>query len=371
MNKKIMFNAPMKICFGENAINDLEKEIVGDKVFIVMDRFLYNSELRKKLENILENKEIEYFIEFTPNPDIADVDKGLNRVREFAATTVIGIGGGSTLDISKFLAVSIMETKTVDEIRKSGFTVENKIKSICIPTTSGTGSEVTNVSVFSDYHTKTKSPFVNDMLFADVALLDSELTVSLPPQVTASCGMDTFCHAIEAYWNVNSNEMSDLFAVEAMDLVLHHLQNCYTEGNNLKERTDLLKASLYAGLAFSQTRTTILHAISFPLTSKYGVPHGLACAIMLPSFIRYYGEGNEKMRYLSNKLGYKDKDELALAIDSLMKSLNMKRTLIENGVKKSDVEMIAKEALKEKIALLGPKEVSLDTLINLLEGAYK
>lgn len=370
MSDRLQFHAPMNILFGMHRLQELPQEVVGDRIFIVMDRFLYDAGLRVQINALLANHQLTYFTEFASNPDVVAMNQALNRIREVEATCVIGIGGGSTLDIAKFLAVAMKETLSVEELRKTGFRKKCKIKSICIPTTAGTGSEVTNVSVISDYALHQKSPFVNDLLFADTALLDPALTLSMPKDVTSSCGMDTFCHAIEAYWNKNANAMSDLLAVEALRLTFANLHTCYTHGEDEEARSQMLKASLYAGLAFAQTRTTILHAVSFPLTSLYHIPHGLACAILLPSCIRFFAKESSKLQLLAQTLGFVDGAAMADAAEQLMKAMNMKMRLQDHGIQEADLKGIATACLKEKIAYLCVREVSEDELIELLKGVY-
>ena len=362
------FQAPMKIIFGQDTLDQIAQDIEGSRIFIVMDRFLYESPLKTRMDTILAEQEIRYFTAFQSNPDFDSINQALREIQAFDATTVIGIGGGSTLDIAKFLSAAIKEAKPAEVIKKEGFQKKAKIKTICIPTTAGTGSEVTNVSVISDYAAHTKSPFVNDLLFADTALLDSRLTHSLPPAVTASCGMDTFCHAIEAYWNIHAQPISDLLAVQAMRRVLTYLEAAVENGTDAEARDEMLQASLEAGLAFAQTRTTILHAVSFPLTSKFKIPHGLACAMLLPSFIRYYGQDLPKMQTLANQLGMKAPEDLAASVETLMHAVQLPVKLSQHGITAADLPQIAAETLQEKIALLGPKPVDSKLICTLLEG---
>lgn len=367
----MVFNTPVKIIFDIDSLIQLNSEIVGNKVFVVIDSFLFQSNLKNQIDAYLKDKIVEYYYNFNSNPDYISVDKALHAIREFNATTIIGIGGGSTMDISKFLGAAIYEKGNTSSIKKNGFDSKNKIKSICVPTTAGTGSEVTNVSVFSNYETQEKTPFVNNRLFADVAILDPKVTLTVPAFVTASCGIDTFIHAIEAYWNITSNEISDMFAVKAMDLVLKNLRVCYADGLNLEARTAMMKASLYAGIAFAQTRTTILHAVSFSLTSHFKIPHGLACSILLSKAIRYYGEDNEKMNQLVKVLGFEQVSDLADEINCLMNDLNLDHALTKYGVKEENVDFIAKSAMTEKIAFLGPKEMNEAWVAKMLNEVIK
>lgn len=366
-DKMFNFFTPIKIKFGSHSFDDLLNDVVGKKVFIVIDQFLFNSSLKIDLDNMLKNCDVQYFYNYHPNPDITDVEDGLHLLRQFGATTVIGIGGGSSMDVAKFLAAVGNGNKGVREYLESkNLTGINKIKSICIPTTAGTGSEVTNVSVFTDNESNRKSPFVNDNVYADVAILDPCLTITLPASVTASSGIDSFCHAIEAYWNINSNPISDSLAKEAMKLVVENLKKAVENPNDLFAREHMLYASLIAGIAFAQTRTTILHAISFRLTTNYHIPHGEACAVTLPYFIKKVGDSSSKMKDLAVYLGMKDVNELSDYIKKLMTQINLKTDLESCGVKHNEIHELAEAAMKENIAKLTPIDINEELLEKML-----
>ena len=240
---------------------------------------------------------------------------------------------------------------------------------ICIPTTAGTGSEVTNVGVFTNKRTHVKLPMVNQEFWPDIAVIDPKLTGTLPKAVTASTGMDAFCHAIEAYWNRESQPLCDMLAMGAMETILNSIKTAYDEPENMQARGEMSTASLIAGVAFSQTRTTGIHAASFPLTAEFGASHGIACSITLPAFIRISTEqAQEKMEKLAKYLGYESVDALADEVENLMRSMSMPLRLHELGVKEADIPHIAQTALNAQIIKLTPAEMNTQTVERLLRS---
>lgn len=240
---------------------------------------------------------------------------------------------------------------------------------ICIPTTAGTGSEVTNVGVFSNKETHAKVPMVKDEFWPDYSLLDYQLTYTLPPAVTASTGMDAFTHAIEAYWNKNANPICDILAKDAMKLILNNIKTAYSQPECQEARANMMFASLIAGIAFSQTRTTGIHALSFPLTTNFGASHGIACAVTAPAFIRASKEKEyKKMEALANYLGFEGIDQFADGVENLMRSINLPVRLSELGVTEADIPSIVKEGMGAPIINLSPITVTEQSVEQLLRS---
>ena len=246
---------------------------------------------------------------------------------------------------------------------------KRKTTLICIPTTAGTGSEVTNVGVFTNKTTHIKMPMVNQQFWPDYALIDAELTYTLPAAVTASTGMDAFCHAIEAYWNKESVPLCDFLSLGALKLIFENIKKAYDEPENKEARGNMILAALAAGVSFSQTRTTGIHALSFPLTTEFGASHGTACSIMLPAFIRISREqAEDKMKALAAYLGFSSVDALADGVEDLMHSMHMPIRLHELGVKESDLEHITKVGLGAAIIQLTPAVMNEETVYKLLRS---
>lgn len=362
---------PSRIVLGKGSTVRLKEYIQGNRVLIVCDPFLYQNGIAQRIGAGLEGCTVSYFYAIEPNPSCESVDAAAAAARELGAQTVVGIGGGSSMDVSKITACLAGDEGSIYDYYSGGTRTlsERSVRLICIPTTAGTGSEVTNVGVFTNTKKGIKMPFVSDRFWPDVSLLDPELTYSLPPAVTASTGMDAFCHAIEAYWNKESQPICDTLAVEAMRLVLANIKAAYDNGADETARERMQLASLLAGVAFSQTRTTGIHAVSFPLTTEYGANHGTACAITLPAFIRVSVQGARgKMERLCAALGYAGVPEFAAAVEALMVSMGMPVRLSQLGVKEDALEHIAQVGLGAAIIQLTPAVMNQETLTALLRS---
>ena len=360
---------PSRIVLGKGSTADIGKYAVGKNVLIICDPFLYQCGVAEKIGGHLTGCQVAYFHDIAPNPSCESVDAATAMARAMGAETVVGIGGGSSMDVSKIVSCLTREEGSIYDYYSGGTRKLSKrtTRLICIPTTAGTGSEVTNVGVFTNLKTHIKLPFVSDEFWPDVALLDPELTYTLPPAVTASTGMDAFCHAIEAYWNKESQPICDAIAVEAMKLILANVKAAYDDGKNETSRENMQLASLMAGVAFSQTRTTGIHALSFPLTAEFGASHGTACSISLPAFIRLVGESaGEKMERLCRALGYDSTSVLADAVEALMVSMEMPTRLSQIGVKESDLDHITEVGLSAAIIQLTPAVMNRETVRALL-----
>lgn len=371
MKQAFDYFMPTRICYHAGASKKAAEFIKETNVLIISDPFLFKNGIAEKIGSSMKGKKVAYYSGIEPNPSCESVDKAAAAAREIKAGCVIGLGGGSALDVAKIVACLVDNEGSIYDYYAGGTKVLSTRKSslICIPTTAGTGSEVTNVGVFTNKKVGIKMPMVNDLFWADVAIIDPELTYTLPASVTASTGMDAFCHAIEAYWNKNSQPICDMVAMGAMKNILEHIKIAYDEPNNKEARGAMLVSSLLAGIAFSQTRTTGIHALSFPLTTEFGASHGTACSVTLPSFIRISAQGaKEKMEFLAAYLGYSSIAAMADAIETLMVSMNMPVRLSELGVKESDLEHITEVGLGVAIIMLTPAVMNKDTVYELLKS---
>lgn len=371
MNQSFQYYMPTKVVFHAGASKDAGKFIKGEHILIISDPFLFKSGIAERIGNSMEGKKVSYFSEIEPNPSCESVDKAAKVAREIHADCVIGLGGGSALDVSKIVSCLVDNKGSIYDYYAGGGSVlkERKASLICIPTTAGTGSEVTNVGVFTNKKAGIKMPMLSELFWADIAIIDPELTYTLPASVTASTGMDAFIHAIESYWNKESQPISDMLAMGAMKNILENIKKAYDAPEDKEARSIMHAYSLIAGIAFSQTRTTGIHAISFPLTTEFGANHGTACAITLSAFIRISEEkAGEKMKILTNYLGYGTVKELADAVEDLLRSINMPTRLHEIGVKETDLEHITEVGLGAAIIQLTPATMNKDTVYELLKS---
>lgn len=272
MNK---FFVSTKIYSGPNSL-DVLKRFRDKKVWIVCDSFIAKSPALGRITSLLEPaNEVHVFSEVTPDPSIDLVVKGLGHFQEIRPDVVIGFGGGSSIDAGKAI---------VYFARQQGLDIET---CVAIPTTSGTGSEVTSATVISDPAKGIKYPIFEDSIYPDIAILDPSLVVTVPPGITANTGMDVLTHALEAYVSRAASDFTDALAEKAAYLVFEYLPTAIIKGECLQTRGKLHNASAMAGMAFSQAGLGLNHAIAHQLGGQFHIAHGLANSLLLTAVIQY------------------------------------------------------------------------------------
>lgn len=276
------------------------------RVFVVTDAGVRAAGLLEPVEHSLRAAGLAYdvFDETEPNPSERCVAKGLERLKASGADWTLAVGGGSSMDAAKAISVmatnpgAILDYEGVDRIPNPGIPVA------AIPTTAGTGSEVTAATIITDSKRAFKAAVISPHLFPKLALLDPETTLGLPPQLTAATGMDALTHAIESYVSKAANPFSCALAIEAIRMIARHLPKAYYVGDDLESRERMLAASMMAGAAFAQSRLGNVHAISHTLGGVFGVPHGVANAVLLPYVMKFNAPAcPEKMRDIAEALG--------------------------------------------------------------------
>ena len=271
------------IHFGENALDHL-KEIPYQRIMVIMDPFVYTSGLYKQITEPLEaaHKEYTIFSDVVPDAPLDKISAGVKAFLEYKPYAIVAVGGGSAIDSSK----SIREFAL--KINPYG-----KVGLIAIPTTSGTGSEVTAFAVVNDTQAKVKYPLVSDSLTADEAILDAALVTSVPPSITADTGMDVVTHALEAYVSTQHNEFSAALAEKALEICGVFLPRCYYDGQDMHARQKMHVASCLAGLAFNTASLGLNHGMAHQLGATFHIPHGRANAMLLPHIIEFNSDINK------------------------------------------------------------------------------
>ena len=283
---------PTSIRFGCGAIADLGaivKQLGGTHVFLVSDPGLQAANLLERITKPLDQGAIPYSVysKVDPEPGLLLADQGAELARAAGADCVVGVGGGSAMDVAKAISILLTNGGRAEDYLGLGKIKKAGVPKIMIPTTAGTGAEVSFTAVFINEKTKSKGGMNGDPLYPEAALLDPELTLSLPPHVTASTGIDAFTHAIEAFVSTQSHPISDMYALEAMRLISTNLSKAYAHGGNLVARTNMLMGSLLAGKALATAGVGLVHAMAYPLGGMFAVPHGLANAVLLPYVLQY------------------------------------------------------------------------------------
>jgi len=271
------FEIRTKIHFGDNALERLE-QMPYKRVLVITDPFIANGSMIKLITDPLERagKEYEVFCDVVPDAPIEKIIVGVKKMLEYLPDVIVSVGGGSAIDSSKAIRDFALNINRYGEVAL-----------IAIPTTSGTGSEVTSFAVVNDTVAKTKYPLVSPSLTAEEAILDAELVKSVPPSITADTGMDVLTHAIEAYVSTNHNEFSTALAEKSIEIIGVFLLRAYLNGNDTHARQKMHVASCLAGLAFNSASLGLTHGMAHQLGANFHIPHGRANAMLLPHIIEY------------------------------------------------------------------------------------
>lgn len=370
------FEIKTKIKFGEGSLEILNT-IEDKKILIITDPFMITSKAVDKITEKLNNASYEIFSDIVPDPPIETIVQGIEVLKKFNPDVIIALGGGSAIDASK----AIMDfSKKILDIKKIEF--------IAIPTTSGTGSEVTSFSVITDKQKGIKYPLVSEELLPDMAILDPDLVKTVPSKITADTGMDVLTHAIEAYVSTDASDFSDALAEKAIKLVFKYLLRAYKDGNDMEAREKIHNASCLAGMAFNQASLGINHSIAHVLGGKYHIPHGRTNALLLPHIIEYnaslssYNNSNytlaaRKYAQIAELIGISNANtkiavrNLISRIKKLQKELdiptNLSQCNISSDVINKDKEEIAVLAIKDACTKTNPRIPTTDDIVTILD----
>ncbi|OGQ29424.1 MAG: hypothetical protein A3I75_06430 [Deltaproteobacteria bacterium RIFCSPLOWO2_02_FULL_50_16] len=385
------YQCPTKIVYGVGLSRDFSAELAGlplKKLVVITDRVL---ERLKVIDPIIEGVKnagveiLEIYTDVPPNSEVKTVKKCAEMAARHHADGILAIGGGSVIDTAK--AANIVFTHGGDLVGDySGTqTITSPLKPlIVIPTTAGTGSEVTQAAVILDQQTHTKLSFVDHYLYPTLAILDPEVTVSMPPQITAATGMDALTHAIEACVGIQSNPISDGFAMKAISLVRHHLVTAVKDGGNLEARGGMLTAAVMAGIAFDHSLVGVVHGMAHAAGGLTGLHHGTANSIFLPWGMEYNLETcPEKFAEVANYLGVKKEGRAAIQeVQRLQKELHeacgLPMTLKEAGIDAGlslkgleyMLEAIAEGAVNDGTSFYNPREVVKEEVLVQVRKAY-
>lgn len=376
------FTLPTKIVYGPGCIFNLIEELKvnnGKRPIIVTDKGIREAGLLDRITSILDNNKVKYIIYdgVEPNPKDVNVEEGAKIAREFGADSIISIGGGSPIDCGKSIGVLLSHNE--DKIKKyEGKTAATKHLPllIAIPTTAGTGSELTFSSVITDTKNNYKMTIKSPYTAPKVALCDPELTLTLPAHITASTGMDALTHAIEAYTANCSEPISDGLALYAIELIYNNLVLAFNEGQNLEARSGMLLGSMMAGIAFSHSDVASVHCIAESLGGVYDLPHGVCNAIFLPHVMEYnMNYAVEKYGRIGKAMGldFEDIKEGAQKAVNGVKSLAIDVELpifSDLEVNINDFERLAEMATRNISTQSNPRPMNKDDYLTILKRAY-
>lgn len=351
------------------------------KVLVVTDKFLLDQGIINGVLDSLRSEGIsfEIFSDVRPNPLISNVLACYEIMRSTKCEAVVAIGGGSAIDCSKMVTMLMTNPLPLEQYFGVDKVPMNPYPLFAIPTTSGTGSEVTPGGIVVNDETGMKGGIVSHRMMAKAAIIDPELVLTLPPELTASTGMDALAHAVEAFTNVNVSLQSEIFCRESMRLIGKWLRIAYSQGKNMEARLGMAQAAAFAGIGNGPCGVAANHALAYPLENKYHIPHGIANAALLPAVVKFNGiASQEKYREVAVLLG-ENVDGLSLrdaslkagdAIRKLSEDLNIPG-LSELGVSEDDFRPFAEEALKnERLMPNNPRRVLLNDAIKIYKESF-
>ncbi len=376
---------PPELLQGAGAIKKLPalvKKQGVNNVLVVTDKGLMSLHLLDSLFEGLESEGIKYtvFDGVQPNPTIYNVEDALKLYHDNGCEAFIAFGGGSPMDCAKVTAAKVARpNKSIPSMRGQLKVLKKTPLIFAVPTTAGTGSETTLAAVISNPDTHEKNAINDPVLRPKFAVLDPELTVGLPPHITSTTGMDALTHAVEAFIGRSNVKSTEDAALKATKLIFENIEKVYEDGKNIEARENMLVASFYAGVAFTRAYVGYVHAIAHNLGGMYGIPHGLANAVILPYILEFFGDSaHHRLAILADVAGITDglktEKEKAEKFIEAIKELNRKMNIPDKfeGIKDEDIELIATRALKEGNPLYPvPKIMNLEECKAIIKNLQK
>ncbi|SFD95369.1 Alcohol dehydrogenase, class IV [Marinobacter sp. DSM 26671] len=364
-------------------LGQIVKEHMGKKVLLVTDPGLIKAGLLDVATTSLNEAGVRYelFDGVVADPPVSVVEAALADALEAGVDGVIGFGGGSSMDVAKLIALLIGGGEKLDDVYGVGQAKGQRLPLIQIPTTAGTGSEVTPISIITVGETEKKG-VVAPQLLPDIALLDAELTLGLPAHVTAATGIDAMVHAIESYTSAsaNNNPVSKALAREALRLLGANIETAVKDGSNVKARSDMLLGAMLAGQAFANSPVAAVHALAYPIGGIFHVPHGLSNALVLPHVMRFNAETCDKAYAILATDVFPDMatapvdqrvNQFIDRLEALSADLGLEQTLREVGIGESDLATLASDAMKQtRLLVNNPREVSETDALAIYKAAF-
>jgi alcohol dehydrogenase len=383
--KTFSFTGAKKIVFGNGSFAGLAGHLAEMKVgrpLVVLDGNLAGMGFGEKISSLLEKAKISFVLydKAVPEPPIELADEGAKLALKKKCDGVVGIGGGSAMDLAKAIAVLAANQGKAEDYLGLNKVPGPGLPKIMVPTTAGTGSEVTFTAVFIRKKLKKKEGMNSPYLYPELALLDPELTLTLPPHPTAATGIDALCHAIESYTSINASPMSEMMSLEAIRLISENLRTAVHDGTNIEAREAMLLGSLYAGLGLANAGVTAVHSLSYPLGGKYGISHGLANTIMLPRVMAFNLPGAQEkfvdiaeiMGEIVDDLPLREAAYLAVeAVEALIEDCGVFTTLEELEIPEADFPELAKVAMTVARPLANnPCKMTPEDMVEIYQECY-
>ena len=380
--KEFSFSIPQDIIVGKGSLAKLPevaKKLGGSHGFIISGPHLNKKGIVRSCADALESVgiKVDAYTETEGNPSVETVDKATNAFKESGADFIIALGGGSPMDVAKAVGVVAKYGGSITEYEGGGKVPGDIIPLIAIPTTAGTGSEVTAFSVITDHSRNYKLTVFSYKLIPSYAILDPELLTTAPVSVAAACGIDAMVHALEAYISKDASPFSDAMAEKALELIGKNIRRYVADRTDIEAAEGMLAGSLFAGIAFSWARLGDVHAMSHPVSAFFNVPHGVANAILLPTIVEYnaladYGKYLKIHNYISKTPVLENEFEPFMLVD-LLEELNgqfgIPASLGEVGVTADKFDAMAEDAMKSGNIAVNPRSTTKQDVLFLYEKA--
>lgn len=380
--KTITLLQPQKVVFGTGCIAQFRDDYLqlGYKRLFILTAPPILPLIQSTVDKLTANGvDIIIYDSVLQEPTVKDFYTVLEQARSFNADSVIGIGGGSVLDMAKLIAALIESDQKVEDIFGTGLLNSRKRWLACMPTTAGTGSEVSPNAILLDEKDKLKKGIVSPYLVVDAAYLDPQLTVTVPPKVTAETGMDALTHCIEAYTNKFAHPIIDMYARKGIELIAANLLRAVKDGKDIEAREALMLGSYYGGICLGPVNTAAVHALSYPLGGEFHISHGLANAILLPSVMRF-NRSSDVSKFADIALacgvpeGSTDNETAEKGVDfitQLSENCGIPTKLTEIGIPQSAVAHMAEAAMQvQRLLKNNPREVTVSDIIEIYNTLY-
>ncbi|MEH6528397.1 MAG: iron-containing alcohol dehydrogenase [Porticoccus sp.] len=377
------FKSAHQLITGKGAAQALAEQLqklAVNNPLIVTDKGVRNSGTLTIITDQLPDNTYAIYDNIPPEPEVSVVKACADVFKQGGHDGLVAVGGGSAIDIAKCVAVMTEHVGDLESLFGENTVNQRGIPLIAIPTTAGTGSEVTNIAILSDPVAQIKRGIVSDFLLPDVAIVSPEMTLSCPSNVTAASGVDALVHAIEAYLSNFSSPITDALAIKAMTLIIHALPKAYAEPDNLQAREDMATGSLMAGLAFGNAGVGAVHALAYPLGGRYHISHGVSNALLLPYVMEYnkpvclerfydiaqaFGEPVYTLTQLQAA------DRVMHRLRELCHEVAIPKNLSALNIPKSDIPLLAEEAYNVKRLLRNnPRAPTVEDIVAIYKAAF-
>ena len=382
------FHSTASLIFGnETAVNSTDQivNLLGKNIFVITDEGLTELGLYDKtIKKLQSYSNINIFNKVESDPSKSTLLKAFDEATAFKSTGVLGFGGGSSMDVAKLISLLLGSSQNIDTIWGVNNAKGPRIPLVLIPTTAGTGSEVTPISIIT-MDDKEKKGVSSKLILPDLAILDPLLTINLPPNITASTGIDAMVHAIEAYTSINpnNNPISKMLSIEALKFLGSSIKTAVFEGHNINARSNMLFGSMLAGKAFANSPVAAVHALAYPIGGLFNISHGLSNSLVLPSVMKFNSINKETKKNYANlaPFVFKDldnskSDEIVCnnfidSLESLSKELKLPYRLRDLEIPEEACQLMASEAMKQtRLLVNNPRKIEESDAFNIYKSVW-